>query len=204
MRNDGTTPAGNSSISPDPDDGADLKRIASYLDGSPAEVRELDDWIRWEIASRYPVLRAEIEDACQAVHAKLVTNFRAGRFLGRSSLRAFVAGVAHHTAVDRIRKLYRDRAVFAQETAAEEQAAPDNPYRSVRRLEEGRLLFEALQRSPGACRELWRLVLLEKLSYEAIAERLAIPAGTVKSRVWYCRKKMIDLLARMRGGRQAR
>lgn len=202
MRKDRTTSAGDAPISPEPDAAADRERIAGYLRGAQPAVREMDEWIRREIGARYPVLLGEIEDVCQAVHAKLLRSFQAERFQGRSTLRTYVVGVANHTAVDRIRRIYRDRAVFAPASEPEEHAAPDNPYRSLRRAEEGRLLFEALQRSPEACRELWRLALLEKLSYEAIAERLAIPAGTVKSRMWYCRRKMMDLLSRMRGVRE--
>ena len=201
MRNDGTTSAGDAPIAPEPDPAADRERIAGYLRGAQPAVREIDEWIRREIAARYPVLLGEIEDVCQAVHAKLLRNFQAERFQGRSMLRTYVVGVANHTAVDRIRRIYRDRAVFAPNSDLDERVASDNPYRSLRRAEEGRLLFEALQRSPEACRELWRLALVEKLSYEAIAERLAIPPGTVKSRMWYCRRKMIDLLFRMRGAR---
>lgn len=200
MGKDRTTSTGDSRL-PDPSGSDDFERISSYLDGSPAAFQEMDDWIRREIAARYPVLRMQIDDVCQAVHAKLVSNFRAGKFEGRSSLRTYVTGVAHHTAVDTIRALYRDRAVFSRDEAHEEPAAPGNPYRSLQRLEDGRLYYQALQRSPEACREMWRLVLLEKLSYETIAARLAIPEGTVKSRMWYCRRKLMDLLGRMQGGR---
>ena len=202
MRKNRTTSAGDAPFAPEPDAAADRERIAGYLRGAQPAVLEMDVWIRREIGARYPVLLGEIEDVCQAVHAKLLKNFQAERFQGRSTLRTYVAGIANHTAVDRIRRIYRERDVFAPESEPDERAAPDNPYRSLQRVEEGRLLFEALQRSPEACRELWRLALLEKLSYEAIAEKLAIPAGTVKSRMWYCRRKMMDLLSRMRGVRE--
>ena len=201
MGNDRTTSAGDAPIAPEPDAAADRERIAGYLRGTQPAVGEIDEWIRREIAARYPVLLGEIQDVCQAVHAKLLRNFQADLFQGRSTLRTYVVGVANHTAVDRIRRIYRDRAVFAAEAVPDGPVASDNPYRSLRRAEEGRLLFEALQRSPEACRELWRLALVEKLSYQVIGERLAIPPGTVKSRMWYCRRKMMDLLSRMRGVR---
>jgi len=49
-------------------------RVVAALDGSPAAVHELEGWIRREVATHYPVLRTELEDVCQAVHLKLVTN----------------------------------------------------------------------------------------------------------------------------------
>lgn len=199
MGTEGSRSAGDSATGPESNKAADKERIDAYLNGSAAVFKEIDDWIRREIASRYPVLHHELEDVTQAVHAKLVSNLREGRFLGLSAFRSYVSGVAHYTAVDRIRSVYRDRAVFARVPAPREPAAPDNPYRSFQQVEEGRLLYEAVGRSPAACRELWRLVLLEKLSYDAIALRLGIPAGTVKSRMWYCRKKVMNFLSRTRG-----
>src|SRR5580765_1618833 len=119
MRDD-SIPAGGSSHRPDLEREADRQRIAAYLDGSPEAIRELEDWIRREIGARYSVLRAELDDVCQAVHSKLVANLRAGQFLQLSSLRTYVTGVAHHTAVDRIRVLDRDRAIFSQGAAPQE------------------------------------------------------------------------------------
>jgi RNA polymerase sigma factor (sigma-70 family) len=202
MSIEGTRSSGDPAPTSEPDSSADADKLAAYLEGSAATFREVDDWVRGEIASRYPVLRPEIEDVAQAVHAKLVSNFREGRFLGLSSLRTYVASVAHYTAVDRIRSLYRDRAVFAQDPVYQDPPAQDNPYRSLQRLENGRLLSEAVRRSPAACRDLWRMVMLEKLSYDAIAKRLAIPSCTVKSRMWYCRKKVMSFLSRARGRRE--
>ena len=168
--------------------------VGGYLRGEAAIFREVDGWIRVQVSTRYPVLRPEIEDVCQEVHGKLVANLKADRFGSRSSFRTYVAAIAHHSAIDRIRRLYRDRSLSREWL----DATPDrseNPYRSLAQLEEEERLFLAVQSAPPACKDLWRMALLDRLPYEEIGRRLSVPPGTVKSRMWYCRRKVLALLA---------
>ncbi len=174
---------------------ADVERIASYLDGEERVFREVDAWIRREIEARYPVLRAETEDLCQVVHGKLVANLRAGRFDHRCTLRTYVVRIAHYTAIDRIRRMYRERG-FLADAALEREVTANSPYRLLESQDERQLLHQVLLHSPLACRELWRLAFLERLSYEEIGRRLSIPPGTVKSRMWHCRRRAQTLLRR--------
>jgi RNA polymerase sigma-70 factor (ECF subfamily) len=178
--------------------------VEGYLRGDAEIFREVDGWIRVQISTKYPVLRREIEDVGQEVHGKLVANLRAGRFGSRSSFKTYVIAVAHHSAIDRIRRLYRDRAL-SREWLDSNADRSESPYRSLVRLEEEERLFLAAQSAPAACKELWRMALLEKLSYEEIGRRLSVPPGTVKSRMWYCRRKVLALfeaLPSVRGRRR--
>jgi RNA polymerase sigma-70 factor (ECF subfamily) len=65
-------------------------------------------------------------------------------------------------------------------------------------LEEHHLIQQVLLRSPPSCRNLWRMIFMERLSYEEIGRRHRVPMGTVKSRVWHCRRKALALLASLR------
>lgn len=176
------------------------ERISAYLDGREDAFLEVDLWVRAHLRARYPALLDEEEDLCQIVHEKLLGNLRAGRFRGEASLKTYVGGITSFTAIDRLRERYRDRAL--QESLAPETAtvSHDNPYRSVERSEEARLLHRVVHALPDACRELWRLVFVERLSYDAIGSTLSIPAGTVKSRMWHCRRKAAAILDRLTGG----
>ena len=122
---------------------------------------------------------------------------RAGRFHHRSSLRTYIAGIVHHTSINRIRKLYRERTPAA---GWEDRATDDtaNPYQSLVAMQEQQLLHQVVQRSPAPCRAMWRLIFIEKLTYEEIGQRLSVPPGTVKSRMWHCRRKALALLERLR------
>jgi RNA polymerase sigma-70 factor (ECF subfamily) len=177
---------------------ADADRIEAYLHGDSASFRELDGWIRREVEMRYPVLRGEADDICQTVHQKLLMNLRQGRFSGRSTLRTYVTAMAHHTAIDRLRRVYRDRALAVE---LPREGSSESPYTLLVALEERRILRQVVLLVPPACRLLWRMVLLDRLAYTQIAERLSIPPGTVKSRMWHCRRRALDLVERLRGRR---
>ena len=173
----------------------DTRRIDAYLRGDAAVFREVDGWARAEIESRYPILHHELEDLCQTVHQKLLVNLRSGRFGHRSTLRTYVVGIAHYTAIDTIRKLYRERTLAPEHST--DQAAR-TPYESLVGLERHTLLHHAVLHLPQSCRDLWRLIFVEGLSYARIGEKLSVPEGTVKSRVWHCRRKALALLERFR------
>ena len=170
---------------------------SAYARGDTAAFSEVDGWVRSEVRARYPSLRDEEDDLIQIVHGKLLANLRAGRFRGESTLRSYVSGIVHYSAIDRLRERYRDRAL-AEAWPAPAAREADNPYRVLEAMDETMLLQQVVMALPASCRELWALVFVERLSYEEIAERLAIPTGTVKSRMWHCRKKAAALLQRLR------
>jgi RNA polymerase sigma-70 factor (ECF subfamily) len=173
----------------------------AYLRGAAAPHAQVDAWVRAELRQRYRGISHEHDDLCQVVHEKLLTRLHAGGFSG-PSLYAYVIGIVHHVAIDRLRVLYRerDRGVVASPTTE----APD-PYAVLASRDRSRLLHRAVLELPAACRELWYLVLVEKLGYQAIAERMAIPAGTVKSRMFNCRRQLQQTLERLeRRGRERR
>ena len=176
---------------------ADVRRIRAYLDGDRDVFREIESWIRGDIAVRYPVLRAEIEDLCQTIHERLIEKLQAGRFGHRSSLRTYVAGITHHTAISRIRWLYRERDLPPDWESRSGRVAP-SAYQSLAALEERELLHQVVQRSSETCRALWRMIFVERQSYAEIGRRLSIPPGTVKSRMWHCRRKAMAILRRIR------
>lgn len=178
-------------------DPAQQAQIDAYLLGQPSAFEEVDGWIRSEIRRSYPRLGDELEDVSQTVHGKLLRNFRAGRYEGRSALRTYVTGIVHHTAIDRLRDLYRERAL-SEVLVHEPGPVQGNPYETADALDQSRLLHQVLLALPAACRELWRLVFVEKLSYAEIGARLSIPPGTVKSRMWHCRRKAMEAFDRLK------
>ena len=184
-------------------DNDDARRVRSYLEGDERVFEEVHTWIRREIEVRYPVLRHESDDLCQTIHEKLLSKLRAGRFQHRSTLRSYTAGITHHTAISRIRRLYRERAVV-QGWETTTHNVVDSPYRSLAALEEQQLLHQVVQRSSAACRALWHMIFIDRLSYEQIGRQLSIPPGTVKSRAWHCRRKALALLERLRLRRSPR
>lgn len=119
------------------------------------------------------------EDLAQEVWLRAlrgVVNLRDG-----AKLRPWLFGVAHHVAMDRLRRRYAEREVLgdvADEAAAEELESSEP---LLRRLE------TQLAGLPLVERETLTLFYLEDLSLAQIAEIQATPVGTVKSRLFRAR-----------------
>jgi RNA polymerase sigma-70 factor (ECF subfamily) len=127
------------------------------------------------------------------VHQKLFVNLGEGKFGHRSALRTYVQSMAHYTAIDRMRRKFRDVPLEPAMAEAAPETRP-NPYQALEEKERSRLFHRVLHLSPEMCQKLWRMTFLDKLSYESIGRELGIPPGTVKSRMWHCRKKATALL----------
>ena len=87
------------------------------------------------------------------------------------------------------------RALGRDERAVDElrhaQATPE-----VAPAEQGEPLRDALQTLPSEDRALLRLFYLDELSVAETAAALAIPAGTVKSRLFHARRRLRQALQR--------
>jgi RNA polymerase sigma-70 factor (ECF subfamily) len=106
-----------------------------------------------------------------------------GRLQDPSRFRAWLFGIAHRRLMDRLRERYGsplDPGADADGIAAD---LPD-PDRDL----EARELERGLQRLPAPEREVLSLFYLEELSLAEVAQVLAVPAGTVKSRLFRARK----------------
>ncbi|MEU3612844.1 sigma-70 family RNA polymerase sigma factor [Streptomyces sp. NPDC006872] len=108
------------------------------------------------------------------------------------SLRPWLLGIATNTARNQFRSNRRYRAA-AGAAAAAESAVPDHADEVADRIDDRQRLAKALTalatlRRPE--REVVALCLGEGLDYEAAAEALGIPVGTVASRLSRARKKL--------------
>jgi len=171
--------------------------IRKYLEGDSIVFDEVDRWARGVLQQRYPRLADEHEDLSQIVHQNLLGNLRAGKYEGRSALRRYVTGITHYIAIERLRDLYRTRAL-SESLSREPTRTSDNPYVTIEALDRKKLLHQVFQSLPEECRQLWSLIFGERMSHEDVALRLKIAPGTVKSRTWHCRRKARAILRRMR------
>ncbi len=134
----------------------------------------------WRLLARLGVAEAEVDDAAQQVFMVLVT--REGLSIKPGSERAFLYGVAL-----RVAKEFRRRAQSSQNHVAPDpdrlvDAAPDLEAVAARN-QARRQLDRILERMPENLKEAFILFELEDLSVPQIAELLAIPGGTVASRL---------------------
>jgi len=138
------------------------------------------------------------EDALDVTQEVFIRAFQAfDRFDGRSSLRTWLFRIAHNLCIDRSRRTKRQVESVSLITQTEDgDTAYDIP--DVRWNPEETLIQEELiqltEQALATMSEKLRTVLLmhdsEDLSYEEIAQILAVPVGTVKSRLFLARNHL--------------
>ena len=166
--------------------------IKRYLDGDPAALRTLDDWLGVVLREDFRSLRQEWGDLRQEIRTRLVRNFHLGAFNGHSTLRTYVHRISRNVAIDFSRRAYRRREVLVD---------PGDPHTLL--VAAGRsdmggmlakdLLDKILARLSQDDRSLLRLVFELHYSYREVARELGIPEGTVKSRMSRCKDHILKL-----------
>jgi RNA polymerase sigma-70 factor, ECF subfamily len=163
------------------------------LDGDPEALGIVSRWVAIALsATRYAALRHTLPDLHQESMLRVIAALQRGHYAAGRELRIYVQAIARHTALRTLWTFEREQAVMAgtdrhyMEPAA--SASPEG--------DEHVLVVEALASVPRGCRDLIARYFLEDQSYEEIAAELAVPVGTVKSRLFRCLKEAQRTLAR--------
>src|SRR5262245_39411168 len=152
-------------------------------------------------------LTRDADRAQDLVQDTYLKAFRArDRFAAGTNLKAWLFTILHNTWRNRRRDQARSRVDFdseAVEQAHESLGAPasgagERPETLLLRASFDAELKAALEALPEAFRMAVWLRDVEELSYQEIADVLAIPIGTVMSRISRGRKQLHDLLVRAR------
>src|SRR5262245_59827257 len=152
----------------------------------------------YRAALRITRVPADAEDLVQDTYLKA---FRAAdRFEPGTNLRAWLFTILHNTARNRARDRARD--TVAVDSEAVDQAADYAPATGRAETPETLLLRDtlapelqaAIDALPDAFRQAVWLRDVEEFSYAEIAEMLAIPIGTVMSRISRGRRALYDAL----------
>jgi RNA polymerase sigma-70 factor (ECF subfamily) len=139
--------------------------------------------------------REEVQDAEQEVLLSLYR--RLGSFQFRSSFRTFLYSLARNRAVDHLRRLRRHARIRER---ARLQAPPPggagttDPLARVLEQERRQDLWRAFSLLPVGQRQLLLMKEVEGFAVEEIAGILALPEGTVKSRLHRGRARLARLL----------
>jgi RNA polymerase sigma-70 factor (ECF subfamily) len=117
---------------------------------------------------------------------------QAGRFERRSAVSTWLLAIARFKALSAIR---RKPAEELDEEAAEAIEDPsDDPEVAVEKKDKSSVLRKCLERLSADHREIIDLVYYHEKSVEEVAEIVGIPVNTVKTRMFYARKKLAELL----------
>ena len=161
----------------------------------------------YRTALRLTRVPADAEDLVQETYLKA---FRAEtRFEPGTNLKAWLFTILHNTARNRVRDRAREAVTFDSETVDRAVDGPPDPGAS-RLVETPETLLlrdtldpdlkAAVEALPEAFRQAVWLRDVEEFSYAEIAQMLAIPVGTVMSRISRGRRLLFDRLTDTRSG----
>jgi RNA polymerase sigma-70 factor (ECF subfamily) len=116
----------------------------------------------------------------------------AGKFEGRSQVSTWMLSIARFKTLSALRK--RSEEELDDGVAEQIEDHADDPEVSLAKKDKGALLRECMNALSAEHREVIDLVYYHEKSVEEVASIVGIPAATVKTRMFYARKKLSELL----------
>jgi RNA polymerase sigma-70 factor (ECF subfamily) len=138
--------------------------------------------------------RQEAEDLVQETYAKALKGFSS--FQPGTNFRAWIYKILRNAFLTS-RTGLKATATVPLELEGEEEILPtvkETPESILLQRSDGQLVRQALEQLPLAHREILLLCEVEEMSYQEISAALAIPMGTVMSRLSRARKALGDAL----------
>lgn len=117
---------------------------------------------------------------------------QAGKFEGRSAVSTWLLAITRFKALSAIRR--RKETGLDEETAAAIEDDSDDPEVAVTKKDTGQALRNCLTALSPDHREIIDLVYYHEKSVEEVAQIVGIPENTVKTRLFYARRKLAELL----------
>ena len=117
---------------------------------------------------------------------------QAGRFESRSAVSTWLLAIARFKALSSLRRQPDEE--LDEETAAAIEDPGDDPEATVTKKDKSEILRRCLTSLSPEHREIIDLVYYHEKSVEEVAEIVGIPEATVKTRMFYARKRLSELL----------
>jgi len=144
----------------------------------------------YSVAYHFTLKREEAEELAQEIFLKIFENLH--RYDGGFPLVAWIVSVSRNLCIDRYRRRKREKSFrfVSDDAVAPMLRSQDDPAAEALRKERTKLLFAALAEIPEDLAEILVLRDLDGLAYEEIGQALALPDGTVKSRLFRARAEV--------------
>jgi RNA polymerase sigma-70 factor (ECF subfamily) len=117
---------------------------------------------------------------------------QAGKFEGRSAVSTWLLAIARFKALSALRR--RTDVELDDETAEAIEDSSDTPEVTLEKKDKSAVIRKCLEKLSAEHREIIDLVYYHEKSVEEVALIVGIPENTVKTRMFYARKRLADLL----------
>ena len=117
---------------------------------------------------------------------------QAGRFEGRSQVSTWLLAIARFKALSALRR--RPDEELDDEAAEAIEDPSDDPEVALEKKDKSAAIRKCLEKLSAEHREIIDLVYYHEKSVEEVAQIVGIPENTVKTRMFYARKRLAELL----------
>jgi RNA polymerase sigma-70 factor (ECF subfamily) len=144
----------------------------------------------YSVAYHFTLKREDAEELSQEIFLKIFENLE--RYDGGFPLIAWIVSLSRNLCIDRYRRRKREKSFrFVSDDAVLPMLrSDDDPSAEALRKERTKMLFSALSEIPEDLAEILVLRDLDGLAYDEIGKALALPDGTVKSRLFRARAEV--------------
>jgi len=118
---------------------------------------------------------------------------QAERFERRSQVATWLLAIARNKALSMLRR--RSNEQLDEEVAEFIEDPSDNPEITMQKQERSEILRSCLEQLSAAHREIVDLVYYHERTIEEVSEIIGVPVNTVKTRMFYARKRIGELMA---------
>jgi len=116
----------------------------------------------------------------------------AGKYEGRSTVATWMLSIAHNRAVSRLRKKRDEN--WNEDDALQIADQSDDPEMVAQKTDKGTLLRSCIGQLSDEHRTIIDLAYYHEKSVAEIAEIVEVPPATVKTRLFYARKRLSEIL----------
>ena len=150
----------------------------------------------FHIAYKFTGKHDQAEDLTQEIFFKVFKSL--DKFKRDADFSTWLSSVARNYCIDHYRARKREKEVLVEDALAFDLAPASygNPYRALEDEDRRSLMRRGLDLLPDKLREAVILRDLQGLTYQEMANQLALPEGTVKSRINRGREELTRLLLR--------
>jgi RNA polymerase sigma-70 factor, ECF subfamily len=118
---------------------------------------------------------------------------QAERFERRSQVSTWLLAIARNKALSTLRR--RSNEQLDEEVAEFIEDPADNPEVMMQKQERASILRNCLEQLSAAHREIIDLVYYHERTIEEVSEIIGVPVNTVKTRMFYARKRIAEIMA---------
>ena len=159
--------------------------VADFLLGDAQAVAGVNEAIEHAVRSFHFVDPALHQDLVQEAVSRVFVNLTSGRFRGESSLRTYAGRVARYTCLEHLRRRRFEVGLDPEILHSQERwSEPEQSFLWTEEHLKNLAIFSSLPRS---CRDLLKMIFVDKLSYREVGLKLGLSEGAIKTRVYRCR-----------------